>query len=146
MSGDTDKLDSEILSEPVIQYQPLPYVPYRQPTFTSKSTFKKFQLFKLVLGAFILFPIRLIGMIISVSLATIVATIHLRGKPHTNFGIAPDVQEGHWVTVLTNRLVRAGLFFLGLTNIEFKGKVPVDYRVVLLKCRFLGRSMFSGQK
>lgn len=127
MSGDTDKLDSEILSEPVIQYQPLPYVPYRQPTFTSKSTFKKFQLFKLVLGAFILFPIRLIGMIISVSLATIVATIHLRGKPHTNFGIAPDVQEGHWVTVLTNRLVRAGLFFLGLTNIEFKGKVPVDY-------------------
>jgi len=127
MSGDTDKLDSEILSEPVIQYQPLPYVPFRQPTFTSKSTFKKFQLFKLVLGAIILFPIRLIGMIISVGLATIVATIHLRGKPHTNFGHDPDVKEGNWVTVLINRLTRAGLFFLGLTNIEFKGKVPVDY-------------------
>jgi len=127
MSGDTDKLDSEILSEPVIQYQPLPYVPYRQPTFTSKSTFKKFQLFKLVLGAIILFPIRLIGMIISVGLATVLATIHLRGKPHTNFGHDPDVKEGNWVTVLINRLTRAGLFFLGLTNIEFKGKVPVDY-------------------
>jgi len=127
MTGDTDRLDSEILSEPVIQYQPLPYVPYRQPTFTSKSTFKKFQLFKLFLGAIILFPIRLIGMIISVSLATIVATIHLRGRPHTNMGHGPDVKEGNWVVVLINRLTRAGLFFLGLTNIEFKGKVPVDY-------------------
>lgn len=127
MSGDTDKLDSEILSEPAIQYRPLPYVPYRQPTFTSKSSFKKFQIFKLILGAIILFPIRLIGTIITVGLAIPLAKFHLRGLPHTNFGHGPDVKEGHWMTVMINRLVRAGLFFLGLTNIEFKGKVPVDY-------------------
>lgn len=124
---DSDKLDSEILSEPAIQYRPLPYVPYRQSTFTSKSSYKKFQIFKLILGAVILVPIRIIGVIITVGLAVISAKLHLHALPHTNFGNGADVKEGHWMTVVINRLVRAGLFFLGLTNIEFKGKVPVDF-------------------
>jgi len=125
--GANPQLDSEILAEPEIQYRPLPYTPFRQPTFTSKSKYKKWQTFKLILGAVILVPIRIIGLLISVSCAIAAAYLYLKGQPRQVYGHKPDVKEGHWLVVIINRCVRLGLFFLGLTSIEFRGKIPVDY-------------------
>lgn len=116
-----------LLQNEPVQYRPLPYVPYALPTFTSKSKYRKFQILKLLVGMVTLMPLRLILFVTSIGLASISATIACKNKPRTVYGHPADMKESNWANILTNRFVRLGLFALGLTSIEFKGKVPVDY-------------------
>jgi len=48
-------------------------------------------------------------------------------KPRYLYKNKPDIIENAWYIVLVNRLIRFGLFCLGLTSIELKGKVPIDF-------------------
>jgi len=119
----------ELLQEEPVQYRPLPYVPFALPTLTSKSKpkVKKFQTFKLLLGFLTLFPLRILLCIIAGLGAWVSGKFACRGKPKTVFGHAADMRESDWANILTNRFIRLLLFAMGLTSIEFRGKVPVDY-------------------
>lgn len=116
-----------ILQDEPIQYRPPSYSPYRTELFTSKSDYKRFQTFKLILGAFLLFPIRLVMFFIAIAGASISAYFANKSKPKHSFGNPPDMKEAAWAEVMTNRFIRLMLFSMGLTSIEFKGKVPVDF-------------------
>ena len=126
-----------ILKNPPIQYRPIPYTPFYSEFLTSKSKYKSLQKLQLVLGAVTLFPIRLILAIVTLIICYLVSAVghYLRPKECLNkyckfFGDQKGnfiEKFGVWVIIAVNRLVRLTLFFLGLTSIELKGKVPIDY-------------------
>jgi len=123
------KTEESLLENEPIQYRPIPYIPFCQETFTSKASnkFKILQKFKLILGAIILLPVRIILLIFALTGASISAAIATYKKPITVYGVKADCLESQWSIVFTNRFMRLALFALGLTSIEFKGKVPVDF-------------------
>lgn len=122
-----EQMDSQVLQAEPLQYRKLPYTPFRQPVFTSKSKYKQLQKLKLLIGAIVLFPIRFVIFVLSLSLGGIFASILVLHRPRHLLTNPADIKEDSWLIIITNRLIRLGLFALGLTNIEFRGKVPVDY-------------------
>lgn len=122
-----------VLSDPPIQYRTIQKVPFRQKNFTSQAApvLRYFQFFKLILGAVTVFPIRCILAIFTLLITAVVAKLahYLRPEDELKYCIfaSTNLSKGGWTVVVVNRLVRLFLFCLGLTSIEFKGKVPVDY-------------------
>ena len=142
---------TSLLQDSPIQYRQIPTVPFRTQKYTSKSKYKSLQILKLIIGAVTLFPIRVVLLVFSFSLAYVTSYVaqklFLLGvpvgdqtqtskekvkekdapkkfKPNLNYC---KYAAHSWAVFITNRIVRLALFSLGLTSIKFKGKIPVDY-------------------